>query len=108
MTNQIIYDRKRSDVMIDLETMGTNTCAPIVSIGAVFFSPESEELGATFYVPVNLRSSMLMVVLPMVIPFYGGCDRARKPEPQFVLMMPLILRMHFLNYHTLLLAMLVI
>ncbi|WP_180337404.1 3'-5' exoribonuclease domain-containing protein, partial [Escherichia coli] len=28
--------------MIDLETMGTNTCAPIVSIGAVFFSPESE------------------------------------------------------------------
>lgn len=59
MTNQIIYDRKRSDVMIDLETMGTNTCAPIVSIGAVFFSPESEELGPTFYVPVNLRSSML-------------------------------------------------
>ncbi|HBC1268753.1 TPA: 3'-5' exoribonuclease, partial [Escherichia coli] len=51
MTNQIIYDRKRSDVMIDLETMGTNTCAPIVSIGAVFFSPESEELGPTFYVP---------------------------------------------------------
>ncbi|MHC6285491.1 3'-5' exonuclease [Escherichia coli] len=74
---------------------------PIVSIGAVFFSPEGEELGPTFYVPVNLRSSMLNGGVAdgdthfMVVETEQGSQ-----SQQFVLMMPLILRMHFLNYHT--------
>ncbi|MEB7084561.1 3'-5' exoribonuclease, partial [Escherichia coli] len=32
-------------LMIDLETMGTNTNAPIVVIGAVFFDPQTGEIG---------------------------------------------------------------
>ncbi len=30
-----------NNLMIDLETMGKNKDAPIVSIGAVFFTPET-------------------------------------------------------------------
>ncbi|HBH4975072.1 TPA: 3'-5' exoribonuclease, partial [Escherichia coli] len=35
-------------LMIDLETMGTNTNAPIVVIGAVFFDPQTGEIGPVF------------------------------------------------------------
>lgn len=45
-------------LMIDLETMGNNPNAPIVSIGAVFFEPSTGELGAEFYCVINLKSSM--------------------------------------------------
>ncbi|WPO20662.1 3'-5' exonuclease [Raoultella ornithinolytica] len=45
-------------LMIDLETMGNKPTAPIVAIGAVFFDPKSSELGAEFYVAVNLASAM--------------------------------------------------
>lgn len=44
--------------MIDLETMGNKPNAPIVSIGAVFFDPQIGDLGAEFYVAINLASSM--------------------------------------------------
>ena len=42
------------DVMIDLETMGTEADAPVVSIGAVFFDIEKEKLGPTFQMVINL------------------------------------------------------
>ncbi|MCA7012482.1 3'-5' exoribonuclease [Dickeya dadantii] len=45
-------------LMIDLEMMGTNPQAPIVSIGAVFFEPSTGEIGPEFYSPVTLNSSM--------------------------------------------------
>ncbi|HBY5418649.1 MULTISPECIES: 3'-5' exonuclease [Klebsiella] len=45
-------------LMIDIETMGNKPTAPIVAIGAVFFDPQSSELGAEFYVAVNLASAM--------------------------------------------------
>lgn len=45
-------------LMIDLETMGNKPAAPIVAIGAVFFAPKSSELGAEFYMAVNLASAM--------------------------------------------------
>lgn len=45
-------------LMIDLETMGTKPNAPIVAIGAVFFDPQSGELGPEFYTAVNLASAM--------------------------------------------------
>ncbi|MBG6248355.1 MULTISPECIES: 3'-5' exonuclease [Symbiopectobacterium] len=45
-------------LMIDLETMGNNTQAPIVSIGAVFFDPATSQLGEKFYSPVSLKSAM--------------------------------------------------
>lgn len=45
-------------LMIDLETMGSKTNAPIVSIGAIFFEPKTAELGPEFYTVVNLESAM--------------------------------------------------
>ena len=45
------------EVMIDLETMGNGSNAPIVSIGAVVFDPATGELGAEFEAVVNLNSS---------------------------------------------------
>ncbi|POY57383.1 hypothetical protein PB70LOC_03267 [Pectobacterium versatile] len=47
-----------NNLMIDLETMGSNPQAPIVAIGAVFFEPATGELGNEFYSPVSLESAM--------------------------------------------------
>lgn len=43
-------------VMLDLETMGTDTNAAIVAIGAVKFNRDG--IGSTFYRAVDLQSSM--------------------------------------------------
>lgn len=51
-------------LMIDLETMGNKPTAPIVSIGAVFFDPQSGDLGAEFYVTVGLSSAMDQGAIP--------------------------------------------
>ena len=37
-----------TDLMIDLETMGTRANAVVIAVGAVFFNPETGELGDTF------------------------------------------------------------
>lgn len=49
---------KFNHLMIDLETMGTQPTAAIVSIGAVFFDPETGELGNEFYEVIDLYSAM--------------------------------------------------
>ncbi|WGL95323.1 3'-5' exonuclease [Arsenophonus nasoniae] len=49
---------KFSHLMIDLETMGTRPTAAILSIGAVFFDPESGLLGDEFYERIDLNSVM--------------------------------------------------
>ena len=36
-------------IMIDLETLGTSPQAPILSIGAVFFDPDTGDIGATYH-----------------------------------------------------------
>lgn len=46
-----------NNVMIDLETMSTDSNAAIVSIGAVFFN--ENEIGKKFYVNVDLGSSVM-------------------------------------------------
>lgn len=46
------------DVMLDLETLGINSNAPILAIGAVYFNPESRRLGRTFYQAIELTSSL--------------------------------------------------
>ncbi|MDS7732613.1 exonuclease [Klebsiella oxytoca] len=46
-------------VMVDLETMGKKSNAPIVSIGAVIFDPATGFLGETFYKVVSLESAVL-------------------------------------------------
>ncbi|HCB1868427.1 TPA: 3'-5' exoribonuclease [Citrobacter freundii] len=53
-----------NNLMIDLETMGNKPNAPIVSIGAVFFDPQSGELGQEFYTAVNLESAMEQGAVP--------------------------------------------
>jgi len=49
---------KRIDVMIDLETMGLGTNAPILSIGAVAFSQFGGGAEATFHQGISLEDSM--------------------------------------------------
>ncbi len=44
------------DIMIDLETLGKGTEAPVISIGAVYF--DSEGLGKEFYVNLELQSQI--------------------------------------------------
>ena len=49
---------------VDLETMGTNTNAPIVVIGAVFFDPETGEIGPVFYIVISLTDAMNTGAVP--------------------------------------------
>lgn len=44
------------DIMLDLETLGTQPGSAIVSIGAVYFDLNTGELGETFYRVVDIRS----------------------------------------------------
>ncbi|MDP5205570.1 3'-5' exoribonuclease [Alishewanella sp. SMS9] len=44
-------------VMLDLETMGQDSNAAIVAIGAVFFEPTTGTIGASFYQKVDLESA---------------------------------------------------
>jgi len=44
-------------LMIDLETLGTDPSAPIVAIGAVFFNPQTGELGAEFSTTIDFESA---------------------------------------------------
>ncbi|HGS5355291.1 TPA: 3'-5' exonuclease [Vibrio cholerae] len=45
------------EIMIDIECMGKGSKAPITSLGAVVFNPNTGELGSEFYAVVNLCSS---------------------------------------------------
>lgn len=47
-----------SHLMIDLETLGTAVNAPIISIGAVFFDPNTGKLGEEFNQSVDLASAL--------------------------------------------------
>ena len=49
---------KFTDIMIDLETMGTGKDACILAIAAVYFNPKTGELGDEFYTNVNLQSNI--------------------------------------------------
>ncbi|GAB7259998.1 3'-5' exonuclease [Dickeya ananatis] len=51
-------------VMIDLEALGKNKNAPIASIGAVFFEPETGELGEKFYCRVDFENDMKNGAIP--------------------------------------------
>lgn len=53
-----------NNLMIDLETMGKKPNAPVVSIGAVFFEPQSGEIGPEFYTAVSLESAMEQSAVP--------------------------------------------
>lgn len=42
------------DLMLDLETLGTRKSSIVTAIGAVFFDPQSFELGNTFYKKIDM------------------------------------------------------
>jgi exodeoxyribonuclease VIII len=44
--------------MVDIESMGKGSDAPVVSIGAVFFDPATGRLGPDFYKVIGLESAM--------------------------------------------------
>ncbi|XYQ55673.1 3'-5' exonuclease [Pectobacterium carotovorum] len=50
--------------MIDIEALGKKANAPIGSIGAVFFSPQTGELGEKFYCRVDFENDMLNGAVP--------------------------------------------
>ena len=47
-----------NNVMIDIETLGVSVTAPILSVGAVFFTPETGSLGKEFYQIVSIKSAL--------------------------------------------------
>ena len=53
-----------TDCMIDLETLGNTPQTPVISLGAVFFNPETKQMGPTFYMAIDVSEQI---------------DRGRKP-----------------------------
>lgn len=54
-TNQ--EQKTMTHLMIDLETLGTNSEAPVLSIGAAFFNPSTSEVLATFHQKIEFESA---------------------------------------------------
>ncbi|HIA3025726.1 TPA: 3'-5' exoribonuclease domain-containing protein [Escherichia coli] len=50
-------NRVRHHLMIDLETMGKNPDAPIISLGAIFFDPQTGEMGPEFSKTIDLDTA---------------------------------------------------
>ncbi|MEL4014354.1 3'-5' exoribonuclease domain-containing protein [Dryocola clanedunensis] len=51
-------DQLYSHLMVDTESMGSNPDAPLISVGAIFFNPETGATGAEFYKVISLESAM--------------------------------------------------
>lgn len=49
--------RTCAHLMIDLETMGKNPDAPIISIGAIFFDPQTGDMGPEFSKTIDLETA---------------------------------------------------
>ncbi|HFT9628898.1 TPA: 3'-5' exoribonuclease [Escherichia coli] len=49
--------RTYDHLMIDLETMGKNPDAPIISIGAIFFDPQTGDMGPEFSKTIDLETA---------------------------------------------------
>ncbi|HGN2304846.1 3'-5' exonuclease [Proteus mirabilis] len=47
-----------NNLMLDVETLGVSTEAPLISIGAVFFDPLTGECGDEFYKVITLSSAL--------------------------------------------------
>lgn len=70
-----------NDIMLDLETMGNRSNAPIIAIGAVAFDIATKTIGEQFYVKVGLESSVnagAVIDPSTVIWWLGQSDAARK------------------------------
>lgn len=47
-----------NDLMIDLETLGTDPNTPVISIGAIFFDIASKTLGGSFYMALDINEQI--------------------------------------------------
>lgn len=47
-----------NNIMIDLETMGTGQNSLVIAIGAVFFDPDTGDLGEEFYTNIDWQSGI--------------------------------------------------
>jgi hypothetical protein len=47
-----------TNLMIDLETLGTAVNAPVVALGACYFDPDTGEIGSTFDAAIKLSEAM--------------------------------------------------
>lgn len=86
-----------NNLMIDLESMGKKPNAPIVSIGAVIFDPQSGELGQEFYTAVNLESAMEQGAVPDGDTILWWLRQAQKHDQQSVLKMLCQYHLPYLN-----------
>lgn len=69
-------------VMIDLETMGKGSNAPVVGIGAVFFNPETGAMGKEFQRYITLESAVNwggVMDASTIIWWLKQSEAARKP-----------------------------
>lgn len=71
-------------VMIDIETLGTNTNAPIASIGAVFFEPSTGITGARFYVRVDAENDELNGAVASVATFKWWLKQSREAQAELL------------------------
>lgn len=71
-------------VMIDIETLGTNTNAPIASIGAVFFEPSTGITGARFYVRVDAENDELNGAVASVATFKWWFKQSREAQAELL------------------------
>lgn len=68
-------------VMIDIETLGIEADAPIVSIGAAQFNPDTGEIGEVFYRKVLWASGQEgRAIAPSNIEWWLGQDKAAQKE----------------------------
>ena len=49
-----------NNIMLDIETMGNNNNASIMSIGACYFNPKTGEIGKTFHEQVSIETNGIM------------------------------------------------
>lgn len=76
---KLTMTKQYSDLMVDIETLGTTPDALILSIGAVFFDRETRELGPTFHqhiLPSTDRDGQIDA--DTVMWWMGQSDEARK------------------------------
>jgi len=67
------------NVMIDLETLGTSPDAPILSIGAVYFDPDTGKMGSEFHVKLDFEEACTdRAIDPATVKWwFGQSDEAR-------------------------------
>ncbi|MEG2431387.1 MAG: 3'-5' exonuclease [Acinetobacter sp.] len=71
-------------VMIDIETLGTSTNAPIASIGAVFFEPSTGMTGARFYVRVDAENDELNGAVASVATLKWWLKQSREAQAELL------------------------